>query len=314
MSQYVLHLDTYGRPYLAHHGIKGQRWGVRRFQNSDGTWTAAGKIRYGSGESKQKTAKEDIGKTKLKDIDHKKDGSNKGQVAMFLASVGMHTITMNPVGLAVDLGRGAMAVGSTVKENQAKKRIAKAETDPETGLKLKAKETTADQDLKMTNPGYHNFNTNTKNNCVLCSTAFELRRRGYDVIAEKAGVGYTSEEYTKWFKGAKTELYDGKVTSVWSIPKGTNLRERRQELNSWTESKILSQGEGARGYLTAVWAQGGGHSMAYEVKNGAVVVYDAQCGKKRTLKSIANASIDMGYTRLDDKEPNWAAMKKVGAI
>ena len=30
---------------LYHHGIKGQRWGVRRFQNPDGTLTAAGKRR-----------------------------------------------------------------------------------------------------------------------------------------------------------------------------------------------------------------------------------------------------------------------------
>lgn len=28
---------------LEHHGVKGQRWGVRRYQNKDGTLTAAGK-------------------------------------------------------------------------------------------------------------------------------------------------------------------------------------------------------------------------------------------------------------------------------
>lgn len=33
--------------YLAHHGIKGQKWGIRRFQNPDGTWTRAGKEHYG---------------------------------------------------------------------------------------------------------------------------------------------------------------------------------------------------------------------------------------------------------------------------
>ena len=31
---------------LYHHGILGQRWGVRRYQNNDGTLTAEGKIRY----------------------------------------------------------------------------------------------------------------------------------------------------------------------------------------------------------------------------------------------------------------------------
>ena len=31
--------------YLYHHGIKGQKWGVRRFRNADGTLTAAGKKR-----------------------------------------------------------------------------------------------------------------------------------------------------------------------------------------------------------------------------------------------------------------------------
>lgn len=31
---------------LYHHGIKGMKWGVRRYQNSDGSLTAAGKKRY----------------------------------------------------------------------------------------------------------------------------------------------------------------------------------------------------------------------------------------------------------------------------
>lgn len=31
---------------LYHHGVKGQRWGIRRYQNKDGSLTAAGKKRY----------------------------------------------------------------------------------------------------------------------------------------------------------------------------------------------------------------------------------------------------------------------------
>lgn len=31
---------------LYHHGVKGQRWGIRRYQNKDGSLTAAGQKRY----------------------------------------------------------------------------------------------------------------------------------------------------------------------------------------------------------------------------------------------------------------------------
>ena len=40
---------NYEEEYLAHHGIKGQRHGIRRFQNPDGSLTAAGKLRYSVG-------------------------------------------------------------------------------------------------------------------------------------------------------------------------------------------------------------------------------------------------------------------------
>lgn len=44
---------------LYHWGVKGQKWGVRRYQNKDGTLTPAGKKRYddGSNDASDKTAK-----------------------------------------------------------------------------------------------------------------------------------------------------------------------------------------------------------------------------------------------------------------
>lgn len=39
--------------YLAHHGIKGQKWGHRRFQNEDGSLTPAGEKRYAIDSAKQ---------------------------------------------------------------------------------------------------------------------------------------------------------------------------------------------------------------------------------------------------------------------
>ena len=43
---------------LYHHGIKGQKWGVRRFQNKDGSLTAAGRKRYDDDGPSQKKQKE----------------------------------------------------------------------------------------------------------------------------------------------------------------------------------------------------------------------------------------------------------------
>ena len=42
---------------LYHHGIKGMKWGVRRYQNADGSLTAAGRLRYGAGQARDSVRK-----------------------------------------------------------------------------------------------------------------------------------------------------------------------------------------------------------------------------------------------------------------
>jgi hypothetical protein len=45
--------------YLVHHGIKGQKWGIRRYQNKDGTLTDKGKARYERDVRENKAKKKD---------------------------------------------------------------------------------------------------------------------------------------------------------------------------------------------------------------------------------------------------------------
>ena len=59
---------------LSHHGIKGQKWGRRRYQNKDGSLTPAGKQRYGSEENFESRYDEDV-KAGIKAAKKLTDGS-----------------------------------------------------------------------------------------------------------------------------------------------------------------------------------------------------------------------------------------------
>lgn len=59
-DKFIYHNGSGGKS-LAHHGIKGQRWGIRRYQNEDGSLTEAGKKRYSYEGAKSAKIKSRVG-------------------------------------------------------------------------------------------------------------------------------------------------------------------------------------------------------------------------------------------------------------
>lgn len=73
MSNYIIFADEQGSPFLAHYGIKGQKWGIRRYQNYDGTYTKKGLERYNKSAERYDKAKQTLSVAKT--------GAKEGWVA-----------------------------------------------------------------------------------------------------------------------------------------------------------------------------------------------------------------------------------------
>ena len=65
------------RNFLEHYGIEGQKWGVRRYQNEDGTLTAEGQARYGG-----KTHVDELDEDELNDLHAAREYQHKKKLAI----------------------------------------------------------------------------------------------------------------------------------------------------------------------------------------------------------------------------------------
>jgi len=87
-----------GVPYsdeLYHHGIIGQKWGVRRYQNRDGSLTAEGRQHYGVKSSKNKVTQAIAGAGRVFGTVTKKTGAAVGKAASATAKYAVERFKMH---------------------------------------------------------------------------------------------------------------------------------------------------------------------------------------------------------------------------
>lgn len=114
---------------LEHHGVKGMKWGIRRYQNADGSYTAAGRRRYAldrdvNDKSRQNIAKIRTGEAKRRlDVAKEKNPTNTYRIAELKGRV-RTAKRMEKLAKRMDKGAKLAAKGKTVRKENTKALIA----------------------------------------------------------------------------------------------------------------------------------------------------------------------------------------------
>ena len=165
------------------------------------------------------------------------------------------------------------------------------------------------EDMDMVNPNYDPNSYEYSMNCSYCTLTYEMRRRGYDVEARPANPKdpITIDDIAEYYEGEKivsyTEKYDP-VTEAEAMLAYTDfdayvesrVKDYAPRASEILTKELLSHGEGARGEIDVYWISGGGHSMAWEVENGKVVIRDNQTNTiyRSTFEEAEHHAFDLG--------------------
>ena len=106
---------------LQHHGIKGQKWGVRRFQNADGSLTTAGKQRASAtkkrtnAQLKKKIERLQLEK-QLRELTNSEVNSGRVYAQKILKDVGSKVLTTAASGALLYAGKAAITKSFSPQE------------------------------------------------------------------------------------------------------------------------------------------------------------------------------------------------------
>lgn len=221
------------------------------------------------------------------------------KVAKFLEPfIGLGAALTAPT-LEERIAGGKIFVGSMIEHGKDLKHAVRkmfAKTDEKTGLPLKVKETSKDDDLKSVNPGWNMTDGSSQNNCPCATVAYDLRRRGYEVIAKEDIDGCNRKRMGEMYKNPSFKHVESDTSDV--------------DYSDAIKKEMSKEPNGSSGYAFMRWGGLGGHVVNYEIENGTPVIYDAQCGEKKSLNEYSDHCTEWTYLRTDNLEPNYEKMKE----
>ena len=165
--------------YLAHHGIKGQKWGVRRWQNDDGSLTDAGRKHYGYGDGRRNSSIEVVSKSRKKSSGYSDENAKEEKKKFKLTYKQKRNIAIGVGVAATCLAAYGFYRYMNPIDNNKIDLSDNPNFDKASGFLKKVSESSSIEDAAAVNP------RSDMTNCAKCSAAYELRRRGYDVMAGK---------------------------------------------------------------------------------------------------------------------------------
>jgi hypothetical protein len=197
--------------------------------------------------------------------------------------------------------------------------------DPDTGFRLLKNTEDSAEALSQCNPGRINWTRGKKSlevisgsstNCMICTTNYELRRRGFDTSAgfDLGHSGFMPDDFfPKVFSNysGTTDLdLSNLISTKTSEPKSLfSLSDYLRIINQPAipdgelskvykslTSKIDSMGDvGSRGNIIVWWKNGGGHSMIWERRADGIHFLDGQTNREYnnfTTEILKNVSAD----------------------
>ena len=229
--------------YLMHHGIKGMHWGVRRYQNPDGSYTAEGKKRYG-----HEIATREEQAARIKDYEK---AANKR--SLYEKSMGVITPEMVQASQSAANANAAIALAKTrdrvANEDPSKKsknRLADEKKYQEKGYSkedaaIAAYNKERAKKLLMVAGGValvgaayaaYKYHDNNMDHFIDSNTTlFRLARNGSDQIHD-GFYATSSKSDARKYVGLMTKQMDNAQRMSWGVPK-----------NDWHQKTIKAVGK-----------------------------------------------------------------------